>query len=143
MSSSSPDALFNAVNGFDVSGIESALSSGASPSSLNTNGDGALHVIASKSFRTPNYLNAVSALLKAGADINLANKSGLTPVQVALQSGWQDGAALLLRKGGKYDADIAAKTNVRCPDCKRLLNTYEKDKTLASWSFENASFASA
>lgn len=36
-----------------------------------------------------NTFPMLEALLKGGADVNLPNQAGFTPIQVALQSGWQ------------------------------------------------------
>jgi len=52
-------------------------------------GNAPLHVITSKSFRNPNTFPIIISLIKAKADVNLKNQAGLTPIQVALQSGWQ------------------------------------------------------
>jgi ankyrin repeat protein len=76
----------------------------SSPSStvINTkesgNGNGALHIIARD--RDISWLNF---LLTKGAKANIQNGSGDTPLLVATQIGWAEGADLLLRRGASVD----------------------------------------
>lgn len=76
----------------------------ASPSStvINTKesgtGNGALHTVARE--RDGTWLNF---LLTKGAKADLQNASGDTPLMVATQIGWAEGADLLLRRGASVD----------------------------------------
>lgn len=62
----------------------------------------------------------ILSLLSHKADINLANSAGSSPIQVALQSGWQDTAAFLFEQGAAFDAAARTNTKITCPDCKRV-----------------------
>jgi ankyrin repeat protein len=76
----------------------------ASPSStvINTkdagNGNGALHILARE--RDGTWLNF---LLTKGARADLQNASGDTPLLIATQIGWAEGADILLRRGANVD----------------------------------------
>jgi uncharacterized protein len=61
-------------------------------------GDGALHTIV----RRRDYA-WLSFLLGKGADPNLENDEGNTPLALAAQLGWHEGARLLLGTGAKID----------------------------------------
>ena len=63
------------------------------------NGDTGLHMITrDRDFAWLNFL------LGEGAKPDLPNKDGNTPLALATQLGWEEGAALLLRVGAKADA---------------------------------------
>jgi ankyrin repeat protein len=108
----SSHALFDFVQKDDYDGVTTSLSNGDNPNQLNSSGNSPLHVIVTKSFRNQNTFPIIIALLKAKADINLTNKEGVTPIQIALQSGWQDTAAFLFQLGAKFDANIRKKTKI-------------------------------
>ena len=61
-------------------------------------GDGALHILARE--RDMTWL---SFILGKGARPDLQNELGETPLMIAAQRNWVDGAAALLRKGAKVD----------------------------------------
>ncbi len=70
--------LFEVIEGGDVAALEDLLRSGADPNEANDYGHTALHwAIATDS---PVVYGQVSALLNAGANPNLADKKGLTPL---------------------------------------------------------------
>lgn len=75
---------------------------GSSPAVVNTrdssSGDGGLHIVV----RGRDY-GWLSFLLSKGAKPDLQNKDGNTPLGLASQLGWQEGAALLLRVGANVD----------------------------------------
>lgn len=62
-------------------------------------GDGALHTVV----RRRDY-TWLSFLLGKGADANIRNDEGNTPLALAAQLGWVEGARLLLDVGAKADA---------------------------------------
>ena len=83
----------------------------------------------------------IQSLLSHKADINLPNKEGSTPIQVALQSGWQDTAAFLFEHGANFDAAARKNTKISCPDCKRVDATwaaagYDRSK-IANYEYAN------
>lgn len=83
----------------------------------------------------------ILSLLAHKADINLSNKDGVTPIQVALQSGWQDTAAFLFEQGAAFDANMRKTTKISCPDCKRVDATwaaadYDRSK-IANYEYAN------
>jgi ankyrin repeat protein len=53
------------------------------------------------------FQEAVEMLLAAGADPNVHDLSGMTPLDVADEHGAHDIAALLLRYGGKSSRELA------------------------------------
>ena len=54
------------------------------------------------------FEEAVEVLLAAGADPNIADESGMTPLDIAEEHGAHDIASLLLRHGGKPHRDLSA-----------------------------------
>ena len=136
---SASSSLFSALEKDDLATVEKSIQEGVDPNQFNQTGNAPLHVITSKSFRNPNTFPIIISLIKAKADVNLKNQAGLTPIQVALQSGWQDTVAFLLEScGAKFDEATRSATNVRCPDCKRVLASYEKaNYQPINYQFEN------
>lgn len=63
-----------------------------------SSGDGALHTVIRR-----RDLTWLSFLLGKGAQPNLQNDSGQTPLALAAQLGWFEGAQLLLNNGAKVD----------------------------------------
>lgn len=64
-------------------------------------------------------------LIQSGADLEAKDSNGRTALQVALLSGWQNIAELLLKAGaqrGTVTSDV--KAAITCPDCKRIVATY-------------------
>lgn len=61
-------------------------------------GDAALHVLAGR-----RDLQWLSFMIAKGADVNLANRSGDTPLIIAARIGFDEGVDLLLRRGGQVD----------------------------------------
>jgi ankyrin repeat protein len=53
------------------------------------------------------FHEAVEVLLDAGADPNLPDLSGMTPLDIAEEHGAHDIAALLLRAGAKLSRELA------------------------------------
>ncbi len=68
-----------------------------------TTGDMALHIVARR--RDLQYLKFMS---QKGADVNAANKSGETPLSIAVGLGWLEGVEYLLRR--KANTDITNET---------------------------------
>jgi ankyrin repeat protein len=64
----------------------------------SVSGDGALHILTRDRDRV-----WLSFLLSKGARPDLQNKQGATPLAIAAQIGWVDGADILLRGGAKVD----------------------------------------
>lgn len=61
-------------------------------------GESALHVVVAR--RDPTWLRF---LIGRGANANLADKRGITPMQLAANLGWSDGVAILVNAGASVD----------------------------------------
>ena len=66
-----------------------------------SNGDAALHLLVRK--KTSGALTWMRYLIQQGANVNLANKEGVTPLVLACQTGWIEGAQLLVDYHAKVD----------------------------------------
>jgi len=119
-SESSSSALLKGAKSGSFSEVSGALKSGADAKASDGDGNTSLHLVVKNSFRKADTFQIIEALIKAGADVNAVNKAGQLPIQVALNSGWQDNAALLFLRGAKFDADIHNNTKITCPDCNRV-----------------------
>lgn len=124
--------------------MNTALKNGDSPNQLDAHGQAPLHVIVTKSFRNENTFPIIITLLTHKADINLRNKQGLTAIQVALQSGWQDTAAFLFEHGATFTAATRKETQIRCPDCLKVVATWEaadfNAAKIAPYSYANSTY---
>lgn len=63
-------------------------------------------------------------LIQSGANLEAKDSSGKTALQVALLSGWQNIAELLIKNGAQTGAVPDIKASITCPDCKRIVATY-------------------
>ncbi|EFJ42946.1 hypothetical protein VOLCADRAFT_107046 [Volvox carteri f. nagariensis] len=116
--------LWAAVKRLDLGAVNAALRAGADPNERDAAGDTPLLCIARAGHYKypPNEIPA--ALVKAGADMEAKDKSGLTALQVSLLSGWQNIAELLIKAGASTAGVAAVKNRLTCPDCKRLVAQY-------------------
>lgn len=94
-------ALWDAVIAGDVPKAVASIKAGADVNGLDTREN-----IAGPNGRRPlnyaalrNDTAMITALLDAGATINLANRSGFTPLHHAVEAGSEEAAALLIGKG--------------------------------------------
>ena len=94
-------ALWDAVIAGDVTKVMVSIKAGADVNGLDTREN-----VAGKHGRRPlnyaalrNDTAMITALLDAGATINLANRSGFTPLHHAAEAGSKEAAALLIAKG--------------------------------------------
>lgn len=71
-------------------------------------------------------LSTVKELLNLGADVNIANNSGITPLMLAAIMDWSEAAQLLLESGAEVDlqsstgttalaSKLTAETNLEVP----------------------------
>lgn len=100
--------FLEAVKKKDGEAVEKAL--GETPNIINTrdvtSGETPLHLVAQR--RDLQWLNF---LLFKGANPNLRNDKGVSPLAVAVSLGWVDGAELLLGKGARpNDPDSTGET---------------------------------
>jgi ankyrin repeat protein len=91
----------------------------------NADGDTPMLYIAKQGHRKYPPAEIPLTLIKAGADLEATNKSGQTPLQVSLMSGWQDIASLLIDNGADSTKVAEIKGRITCPDCKRVLASYK------------------
>jgi ankyrin repeat protein len=141
MSASSSLPIHAAASSLNPDALRAALAAGDSPDALDAQGQAPLHILATKSFRNEHTFPMIVQLLDAKANINLANKDGASPIQVAAQSGWQDTVAFLLQRGAKLDAE-SKKWKISCPDCRRVLAQFEGDNyEYKGYKFENPRWA--
>lgn len=101
------------------------------PSSVNEKdkgGNNVMHIVAKQGHYRfpPEPENSIPRqLIKAGVDINAVNTEGRTPLTVALLSGWQRIAMILLDSGADRSAVTEeVKAKITCPDCKRVVKQY-------------------
>jgi ankyrin repeat protein len=94
----SANELYDAAKARNVDRVVSLLRSGADPN-VRSPYDGPLHVAA----RLGLY-EAVSALLAAGANVELTGYGGVHPLHVAALAGQDEIVSLLLRYGARVDA---------------------------------------
>jgi len=94
----------------------------------DSDGNTALHIIAKRGHYQypPEPEDSIPKLLiEAGANLNLKNKANRTSLEIALLSGWQRIAYLLLEKGADRSVVTAeVKSKITCPDCKRVVREY-------------------
>lgn len=95
--------FLKAVKDSDGAKITDILSkAGSAQVIINTqdqaNGDTALHIVTRR--RDTTYLNF---LLARGAEPNVTNKAGLSPLYMAVQMRWAEGVSLLLDRRAKPD----------------------------------------
>ncbi|EQC31907.1 TKL/TKL-UNIQUE protein kinase, variant [Saprolegnia diclina VS20] len=89
--------LVDAVTRGDTSTVDALLLDGVDPDSCNFEGTPALNIAAAEG-----HLDIAALLLKAGASVNLGQRSGRTPLMVAAYFGFVELARLLL----DHDADV-------------------------------------
>lgn len=63
-------------------------------------------------------------LIQSGANLEAKDSNGRTALQVALLSGWQNIAELLIKSGAQTGGVPDIKASITCPDCKRIVATY-------------------
>lgn len=97
---------------------------GADLNERNAAGDTAMLYIARQGHYKFPPKEIPAALITAGANLEAKDSKGMTALQVALLSGWQNIAEILI-KGGASTAGVAeVKPRLTCPDCKRLVAQY-------------------
>mmetsp|Transcript_2074 Transcript_2074/g.2831 ORF Transcript_2074/g.2831 Transcript_2074/m.2831 type:complete len:128 (-) Transcript_2074:83-466(-) len=111
----------------DMTTMQSILATDSSAVNSVEEGTGknAMHFIAKLGHRQYPPAEIPTYLIKSGIDINAKDKSGLTPLEISLQSGWQNIASLLLDNG--VDRSVVTpsmKSKITCPDCKRVVSSY-------------------
>lgn len=101
LNASDGEAFLSAVKDGDAGkAIELANQPGSRVASYKGyNGDTALHIVTRK-----RELDWVGFLLNKGADPNLADAAGETPLTIAAGIGFEDGVAYMLAKGAKVDS---------------------------------------
>jgi ankyrin repeat protein len=122
-------AIIDAVKSRNMDTIEAVLARAAGNRAVAVNekdpatGDNAMHYISRKGhyafppMKIPTYLIDVG-----GIDINATNADNQTALEIALLSGWQKIAMLLLDRGADRSVVTAdVKSRIRCPDCKRVV----------------------
>lgn len=67
-----------------------------------TNGEGALHILVRK-----HNVTWMQYLIQQGANVNIADKKGVTPLVLACQTGWLQGAEMLIDAHAKVDVPNA------------------------------------
>lgn len=63
-------------------------------------------------------------LIQSGANLEAKDSNGRTALQVALLSGWQNIAELLIKSKAQTGGVPDIKASITCPDCKRIVATY-------------------
>lgn len=88
-------------------------------------GDNSMHYISRKGHYAFPPMKIPAYLIDSGIDINAINGENQTALEIALLSGWQKIAMLLLDRGADKSVVTAdVKSRIRCPDCKRVVSTY-------------------
>lgn len=116
--------LWQGLQKLDLGAVNSAVRSGADVNERDGNGDTPLLMIARAGHYKYPPSEIPAALVKAGADMEAKDKSGLTALQVSLLSGWQNIAELLIKSGASTEGVAYIKSRLTCPDCKRLVAQY-------------------
>lgn len=116
--------LWQAVSKLDKSGVEAAIRAGADVNARNPSGDTPLLLIAREGHYKYPPSEIPLALIQAGADLEAKDGQGRTALQVALLSGWQNIAELLIKSKAQTNGVAAIKGSVTCPDCKRIIAQY-------------------
>lgn len=100
LNSSEGETFLNAVKDGDANkAIELANQPGSRVASYRGyNGDTALHIVTRK-----RELNWVGFLLNRGADPNIGDLKGETPLMIAASIGFEEAAAAMVRRGAKVD----------------------------------------
>ena len=92
--------IYDAAKSGDVAKLQQLIDSGAKVDELRKGDDAtALHVAA-----YAGKLNAVEALVKAGADVDAHTAAGYTPLHLAALKGHVDVVDFLLKHGAEIDA---------------------------------------
>lgn len=121
---SSLPPLWQGLQKLDMGAVQSALRSGADPNETNTQGDTPLLYIAREGHYKYPPQEIPALLIQSGADLEAKDATGCTALQVALLSGWQNIAELLIKNGAKTGGVPDIKASITCPDCKRIVATY-------------------
>jgi len=132
--------IHKAANTENSDDLATALKNGDKPDALDEHGQAPLHIIATKSFRNEATFPIILQLVEAKADLNLKNAQGLTPLQVAANSGWQDTIAFLLQHGATLNKEMIndKAMHVSCGDCKRVLKEFEDSNFhFTTYKYEN------
>ncbi len=99
--------LIKAATAGDAAKVTALLDAGATLNQLSV--DGPLFM-AALTGDTPKYLDVIGLLLDRGADIDLVNKQGGTPLMAAANRGHVNAARLLLSKGADHTLKAHDKT---------------------------------
>ncbi|KAF6253459.1 hypothetical protein COO60DRAFT_419456 [Scenedesmus sp. NREL 46B-D3] len=117
--------LWRGLKKLDQSAVQAALRDGADPNTTNAAGDTPLLYIAREGHYKYPPAEIPALLIQSGANLEAKDSTGKTALQVALLSGWQNIAELLLKSGASTTTVTAdTKSAITCPDCKRIVATY-------------------
>ncbi|PNW76653.1 hypothetical protein CHLRE_11g467773v5 [Chlamydomonas reinhardtii] len=118
--------LWAALKKLDLGGVAAAVRAGADVNEREggADGDTPLLMIARAGHYKYPPAEIPAALVKAGADLEAKDKSGLTALQVSLLAGWQNIAELLIKSGASTAGVASIKSRLTCPDCKRIVAQY-------------------
>ncbi|KIZ03841.1 hypothetical protein MNEG_4119 [Monoraphidium neglectum] len=116
--------LWQAITKLDKAGVEAAIRAGADLNARNAAGDTPLLYIAREGHYKFPPKDIPLALIQAGADLEAKDRDGKTALDVALLSGWQNIAELLIKSKAQTGGVAAIKGAVTCPDCKRIIAQY-------------------
>jgi hypothetical protein len=121
-------AIIDAVKSRNMDTIEAVLARAAGNRAFAVNekdpatGDNVMHYISRKGHYAFPPMKIPTYLIDAGIDINATNADNQTALEIALLSGWQKIAMLLLDRGADKSVVTAdVKSRIRCPDCKRVV----------------------
>ena len=90
-----------------------------------SSGNNAMHIISKKGHYQFPPAVIPTLLIDRGIDINATNGDNQTALEISLLSGWQKIAMLLLDRGADRSVVTeSVKSKIRCPDCKRVVQTY-------------------
>eukprot|EP00878_Enallax_costatus_P005036 GHUV01005296.1.p1 GENE.GHUV01005296.1~~GHUV01005296.1.p1 ORF type:complete len:195 (+),score=45.96 GHUV01005296.1:102-686(+) len=121
---SSLPAIWQGIQKLDKSAVQEALRNGADPNTQNPRGDTPLLFIAREGHYKYPASEVPALLIQSGANLEAKDSSGKTALEVSLLSGWQNIAELLIQSGADTSGVPAIKSQLTCPDCKRIVASY-------------------